>query len=87
MRSNIHPEYRTVIFHDTSVDTYFLVGSTIETSQTLKWEDGKEYPYKAIDISSASHPFYTGKQRSAELEGRVQNFKRRYGSRSLKGGK
>ncbi len=84
MKANIHPDYRTVIFHDTSEDTYFLIGSTLQTSQTMVWKDGIEYPYQTIDVSSASHPFYTGKQRSAELEGRVHNFKRRFGSRSAK---
>lgn len=85
MRSNIHPEYRKVIFHDTSADAYFLIGSTLKTNQTMEWEDGKTYPYCAIDISSASHPVYTGAQRATQLEGRVQNFKRRYGERQLKG--
>ncbi|BFM48790.1 type B 50S ribosomal protein L31 [Marinomonas sp. THO17] len=85
MRANIHPEYRTVIFHDTSADTYFLIGSTIKTSQTKQWKDGNTYPYHTIDVSSASHPFYTGQQRSAQLEGRVHNFKRRFGERKLKG--
>ncbi|WP_394179014.1 type B 50S ribosomal protein L31 [Marinomonas posidonica] len=87
MRKNIHPDYRTVIFHDTSADTYFLIGSTISTSQTIDWKDGKTYPYHSIDVSSASHPFYTGQQRSAQLEGRVHNFKRRFGDRKLKGNK
>ncbi|KZN14865.1 type B 50S ribosomal protein L31 [Marinomonas sp. TW1] len=87
MRKNIHPDYRTVIFHDTSADTYFLIGSTISTSQTIDWNDGKTYPYHSIDVSSASHPFYTGQQRSAQLEGRVHNFKRRFGDRTLKGSK
>ncbi|MBJ7552004.1 type B 50S ribosomal protein L31 [Marinomonas ostreistagni] len=85
MRSNIHPEYRTVVFHDTSVDTYFLIKTTLQTSQTIEWKDGNTYPYHTIDISSASHPVYTGEQRATQLEGRVQNFKRRFGSRQLKG--
>jgi len=77
MRKNIHPEYRTVAFHDTSVDTYFLIGSTVETKQTVV-RDGVEYPYMALDVSSASHPFYTGEQRSHNSEGRVAQFKRRF---------
>lgn len=85
MKPNIHPNYRTVIFHDTSIDQYFFINTTLHTSQTIAWKDGKTYPYQAIDVSSASHPFYTGQQRSTQLEGRVQNFKRRYGSRNLKG--
>ncbi|WP_421847731.1 type B 50S ribosomal protein L31 [Marinomonas sp.] len=87
MRNNIHPNYRTVVFHDTSADQYFLIGSTLETNQTIDWQDGKTYPYRTIEISSASHPFYTGKQRESQLEGRVQNFRRRYGTRSAKGNK
>lgn len=78
MRSSIHPEYRTVVFHDTSVDHYFLIGSTLKTDQTITWKDGKEYPYLSIDVSSKSHPFYTGQQRSDQKEGRVANFKRRF---------
>jgi LSU ribosomal protein L31P len=87
LRSNIHPDYRKVVFHDTSVDKYFLIGSTIHTTQTIEWEDGNTYPYHSIEVSSASHPFYTGQQRSAQLEGRVHNFKRRFGERKLVGGK
>ena len=59
MRKDIHPEYREVLFHDTSVDTYFLIHSSLETDQTKEWE-GKTYPYFPLDVSSASHPFYTG---------------------------
>lgn len=77
VRKNIHPNYRTVAFHDTRMDTYFLIGSTVETNQTVN-RDGKEYPYMAIDISSASHPFYTGEQRSHDGEGRIAQFRRRY---------
>ena len=62
MKSDIHPEYRDVLFHDTSSDTYFIVGSTVQTSDT-KEHEGQTYPYMILDISSASHPFYTGKQR------------------------
>ena len=63
MKSNIHPDYQTVIFHDTSVDEHFITRSTIKTSQTIEWKDGKTYPYCQIDTSSASHPFYTGQQK------------------------
>ena len=62
MKRDIHPEYREVLFHDTSVDQYFLIPSTIQTDQTKEWE-GKSYPYCPLDISSASHPFYTGKHK------------------------
>nr|WP_086939048.1 type B 50S ribosomal protein L31 [Thaumasiovibrio occultus] len=80
MKAGIHPEYRTVVFHDTSVDKYFLIGSTLKTERTITWQDGKEYPYYTLDVSSESHPFYTGKQRVAKAEGRMANFSRRFGS-------
>ncbi|EGU44809.1 50S ribosomal protein L31 type B [Vibrio ichthyoenteri ATCC 700023] len=79
MREGIHPEYRQVIFHDTSVDKYFIVGSTLKTERTIEWTDGKTYPYCTLDVSSESHPFYTGKQRVTQKQGRVSNFNRRFG--------
>ncbi|MDV6251443.1 type B 50S ribosomal protein L31 [Vibrio sp. EA2] len=79
MKSRIHPEYRPVVFHDTSVDKYFVVGSTLKTDRTIKWEDGKTYPYMTLDVSSESHPYYTGKQRVVQAEGRIANFNRRFG--------
>jgi large subunit ribosomal protein L31 len=79
MKPGIHPEYRTVVFHDTSVDKYFLIGSTLQTDRTIEWEDGNTYPYYTLDVSSESHPFYTGKQRVVNKEGRVANFNRRFG--------
>lgn len=84
MKENIHPEYQTVVFHDTSVDEYFLVGSTLKTDRTIEYKDGKTYPYFTIDVSSASHPFYTGKQRQVNKEGRVANFNRRFAHLSSK---
>lgn len=78
MQEGIHPEYRKVIFHDTSVDKYFIIGSTLQTERTIEWEDGKTYPYYALDVSSESHPYYTGKQRVVNKEGRVANFNRRF---------
>lgn len=79
LKSNIHPNYQKVVFHDTAADTYFLVGSTIKTDRTIDYE-GKVYPYVTIDISSVSHPFYTGEQRVAKKDGRVSKFKNRFGS-------
>ena len=73
MKRDIHPEYREVLFHDTSVDQYFLIPSTIQTDQTKEWE-GKSYPYCPLDISSASHPFYTGKHKLVDTGGRVDKF-------------
>ncbi len=78
MKTDIHPEnYRPVIFHDNSSGARFLVGSTIETQATDKWEDGKEYPIAHIDVSSASHPFYTGQEKVMDTAGRVERFKAR----------
>ena len=78
MKKNLHPEYRPVLFHDTAVDQYFLINSTLETTQTKEWEDGKTYPYYTLDISSSSHPFYTGKQKMIDTAGQVDKFKKRY---------
>ena len=82
MKKGIHPEYREVLFHDISVDEYFLISSTLKTDQTKKWEDGKTYPYYPLDVSSASHPFYTGKQKILDTGGRVQKFEKRFGKKS-----
>lgn len=78
MKADIHPKnYRTVIFHDNSSGERFLVGSTIETNATDKWTDGKEYPIAYVDVSSASHPFYTGQEKVMDTAGRVERFKSR----------
>ena len=78
MKKDIHPEnYRPVIFHDNSSGERFLVGSTVETEETTKWEDGKEYPLAFVDVSSASHPFYTGQEKVMDTAGRVERFKAR----------
>lgn len=78
MKKEIHPsEYRPVIFHDTSSGEKFLISSTISSGEKAKWTDGKEYPLVSIEISSASHPFYTGKETVIDTAGRVDKFKRR----------
>ena len=82
MKKEIHPEYREVLFHDTSVDEYFLIPSTLKTDQTKEWEDGKTYPYCPLDVSSASHPFYTGKQKIIDTGGRVDRFKKRFAKKA-----
>jgi large subunit ribosomal protein L31 len=80
MRTDIHPKnYRMVIFHDNSSGERFLIGSTIESNETDKWTDGKEYPLAKIDVSSASHPFYTGTEKVMDVAGRVERFKARAG--------
>jgi len=78
MKKDIHPEYREVLFHDISVDEYFIIKSTLNTDKTKEWEDGKTYPYYTLDISSSSHPFYTGKQKMIDTAGQVDKFKKRY---------
>ena len=79
MKKEIHPESRYVLFHDTSVDKHFLIRTTLNTSQTKEWEDGKTYPYYPIETSSASHPFYTGQQKILDTGGRVQRFEKKFG--------
>ena len=86
MKQGIHPEYRPVVFRDNSADFAILSRSTIETSRTITWEDGNEYPLVELDISSASHPFYTGKQRIVDTGGRVQRFENRRRARQSNNG-
>jgi len=78
MKKDIHPEYRPVVFRDKSAGFSFLTGSTGTIDQTVVWEDGNTYPVIDVEISSASHPFYTGQQRMREARGRVEKFKNRY---------
>ena len=78
MKSDIHPEYREVVFQDLSSDFSILTRSTIKSKETIKWEDGNEYPLIKVEVSSASHPFYTGKHKLMDTGGRVDRFKRRY---------
>ena len=78
MKKDIHPEnYRQVIFHDNSSGEQFLIGSAVETTEVGKWIDGKEYPLYNVEISSASHPLYTGKEKMMDTAGRVEKFKAR----------
>ena len=80
MKTDIHPEYQTVIFLDTSCDHRILSRSTIRSEETMEWEDGNSYPVVRVEISSASHPFYTGKkQLIMDRGGRIEQFNRRYG--------
>ncbi len=81
MKPDIHPEYRLVVFQDTSADHSFITRSTISTSETIKWEDGNEYPLRRVEISSESHPFFTGTMKIVDTAGRVERFERRYGRR------
>lgn len=81
MKSDIHPEYRPVVFQDMSVGTSFLTRSTIRTNDTVTWEDGNEYPLAKVEISSESHPFFTGQMKIVDTAGRVERFEKRYGRR------
>ena len=78
MKKEIHPNYQKVIFLDTESNYKFLSGSTRTSDEKMEWEDGKEYPVIRVEISSDTHPFYTGKQKSDRVGGRVDRFKRKY---------
>ncbi len=78
MRKDIHPNYREVIFFDLSTEFKFLTKSCVNTKDTMLWEDGKEYPVYKVEVSSDSHPFYTGKNVLVDMTGRVDKFRKRY---------
>ncbi|HEV2607723.1 MAG TPA: type B 50S ribosomal protein L31 [Xanthomonadaceae bacterium] len=78
MKADIHPNYRPVVFQDVTSDFSFLTCSTLGSKETVKWEDGQEYPLIKIEVSSHSHPFYTGKQKMMDTSGRVDRFRKRY---------
>ncbi|MFE5160190.1 type B 50S ribosomal protein L31 [Streptomyces sp. NPDC056697] len=79
MKPGIHPAYRPIVFRDRSADFAFLTRSTATSDKTVEWRDGDTYPVIDVEISSASHPFYTGNQRVVDTAGRVERFERRYG--------
>lgn len=82
MRKDTHPEnYRFVVFKDMTNDTTFLSKSTANSKETVTWEDGNEYPVIKLDISSTSHPFYTGKKVMVDTAGRIDKFNKRYGKK------
>ena len=78
MKADIHPNYRPVVFQDVTSDFSILTRSTLSSKETVKWEDGQEYPLIKIEVSSHSHPFYTGKQKMMDTSGRVDRFRKRY---------
>ncbi|MEV0531048.1 type B 50S ribosomal protein L31 [Kitasatospora sp. NPDC050463] len=80
MKPGIHPAYRPVVFRDKAGGLAFLTRSTVTSPDTVEWEDGNTYPVIDVEISSASHPFYTGKSRVLDTAGRVERFERRYGT-------
>ncbi|GEK92074.1 type B 50S ribosomal protein L31 [Alkalibacterium kapii] len=79
MKQGIHPEYRDVVFMDTTTGFKFMSGSTKTSTEKVEWEDGKEYPLIRVEISSDSHPFYTGRQKFAQADGRIDRFNKKYG--------
>ncbi len=79
MKQGIHPEYREVVFQDMSTDFSFMSRSTVATDETITWQDGKEYPLVKVEVSSRSHPFFTGKQRVVQSGGQVDRFRKRFG--------
>ena len=81
MKTDIHPNYRPVVFQDLSEGATFVIRSTVETDDTITLEDGVEYPLVKVAISSASHPFFTGQMKIVDTAGRVERFERRYGAR------
>ena len=86
MKKDIHPEnYRKVIFQDTSNNDRILIGTTAEAEATDKWTDGNEYPLITVDVSSTSHPFYTGQEKVMDSAGRVDRFKQRMAKAGQKG--
>jgi large subunit ribosomal protein L31 len=83
MKKGIHPEnFRTVVFKDMSNEYMFLSRSTVNTRETIQWEDGKEYPLVKMEISHMSHPFYTGKSMFVDTAGRIEKFKNRYAKKT-----
>jgi large subunit ribosomal protein L31 len=79
MKAGIHPDYRKVVFMDINTSFKFITGSTMKTNETIEWEDGSTYPLIKVEISSDSHPFYTGRQKHAAADGRVERFNKKYG--------
>jgi large subunit ribosomal protein L31 len=78
MKKDIHPQYNEVIFWDTTSDHKFLTKSTLHSKEKITWTDGKEYPVIKVEVSSASHPFFTGKKMFVDSAGRLEKFKKKY---------
>ncbi|WP_026461621.1 type B 50S ribosomal protein L31 [Adhaeribacter aquaticus] len=78
MKKDIHPQYREVVFQDTSSDFKFITRSTMTSNETITMEDGNTYPVIKVEVSSASHPFYTGKNLFVDTAGRIEKFQKRY---------
>ena len=78
MKKDIHPQYNFVVFKDASSDFAILTRSTKTSEEKIKWEDGNEYPLITVEVSSGSHPFFTGREKTYEKEGRVERFRKKY---------
>ena len=78
MKKDIHPEYKEVVFQDLQTDFKFLTKSTMSSIETIKWEDGNEYPLIKVEVTADSHTFYTGKKIFVDTAGRVEKFNKRY---------
>ncbi|MFI1912078.1 type B 50S ribosomal protein L31 [Nocardia sp. NPDC020380] len=85
MKPGIHPDYHPVVFEDVGTGKRFLTRSTAVSLRTVEWTDGNTYPLLVVDVTSDSHPFWTGSQRVLDTAGRVEKFERRYGKR-VRGG-
>lgn len=79
MKQDIHPNYKPVVFMDSTTGFKFLSGSTKGSSETVEWEDGNTYPLLRVEVTSDSHPFYTGRQKFTQADGRVDRFNKKYG--------
>ena len=78
MKKDIHPQYQQVVFKDISTNEMFLIPSTVKSKKTTTYEDGKEYPLVEMEITSSSHPFYTGTQKLVDTAGRIERFKKKF---------
>ncbi|MFI1238130.1 type B 50S ribosomal protein L31 [Nocardia salmonicida] len=85
MKAGIHPDYHPVVFEDASTGKQFLTRSTANSDRTIEWADGNIYPLMTVDVTSDSHPFWTGTARNLDTQGRVEKFERKYGKRSRAG--
>ncbi len=85
MKAGIHPDYHPVVFEDSSTGKRFLTRSTSISDRTVEWTDGNTYPLLMVDVTSDSHPFWTGTHRNLDTQGRVEKFERKYGKRSRAG--
>jgi large subunit ribosomal protein L31 len=84
MKKQLHPDYHPVVFQDASTGKSFLTRSTVTSDRTTQWEDGNTYPLLVVDVTSDSHPFWTGAQRVMDTAGRVEKFELRYGKRTAR---